>query len=150
MYLQCMFRSSVWRPSVLFCKVFTRVGGWCRWISGMLICMCQYTCSTGGTFVCSPECGGGGGLIVYQCKVLNSYWLSHHHPASLPNSRPPVAAHLDLLECLMYPWINDIFYAQAPLGQVSSAHDLSLCCYLTPGYVVNLTKFSLIPSLVHR
>ncbi len=42
--------SSTWKPSPLFCRVFTKVGGWCRWIPRTPICMCRYTPVTGAIF----------------------------------------------------------------------------------------------------
>ncbi len=37
-------------PSFLFCRVFIRVGGWCRWISRMPIFMYRFTPVIGGIF----------------------------------------------------------------------------------------------------
>ncbi len=37
-----MFERTVWRPSTLLFRPFTRVGGRCCWISRMPICMCRF------------------------------------------------------------------------------------------------------------
>ncbi len=60
----------------------------------------------------------------------------------------PVAAHLHLQGCLMYPYIDNIFHAQAPPHQAARTHDISLHCHLILGFVINLTKSVLVPSQV--
>ncbi len=60
----------------------------------------------------------------------------------------PVAAHLHMQGCLMYPYIDDIFHAQASFLQACRTHNISLCCHFTLGFIVNLTKSALVPSQV--
>ncbi len=85
----------------------------------------------------------GGDLVVYQWKVLPFHCLR-----VFTKLLDPVAAHLHLQGCLMYPYIDDIFHAKASLRQVPHALNLSLRCHFTLGFIVNLTKSALIPSQV--
>ncbi len=91
--------------------------------------------------VCSQE---EGDLIVYQWNVL---------PFDLATASrvftklmPPVAAHLHLQECLMYPYMDGICHAQAPQHQMCQTHDFSLRSHFFLEFVINLMKSALIPS----
>ncbi len=87
-----------------------------------------------------------GVLTVYQWRVLPFGLASA--PRVFTKLLAPVAAHLHLQGCLMYPYIDDIFHAQASPHQVARTRDLSLRCHLVLGFVINLTKSALVPSQV--
>ena len=87
-----------------------------------------------------------GALTVYQWKVLPFGLASA--PRVFTKILAPVAAHLHLQGCLMYPYIDDIFHAQASQHQVAQTRDISLRCHLLLGFVINVTKSALVPSQV--
>ncbi len=74
-----------------------------------------------------------GKLIVYQWKVL-PFGLATA-PRFFTKLLASLAAHLHLQGCLMYPYIDDIFHAQASINQTSRTHDLSLLCHFKLGFV---------------
>ncbi len=83
-----------------------------------------------------------GELIVYQWKVL-PFGLATA-PRVFTKLLAPLAAHLNLQGCLMNPYINDIFHAQASAKQVAHICDLSLRCHFR--FIINLQKSALILS----
>ncbi len=87
-----------------------------------------------------------GELIVYQWKVL-PFGLATA-PRVFTKLVTPVATHLHLQGCLMYPYINNIFHAQASVNQADSTGDPSLRCHFRLGFITNLQKSALIPSQV--
>ncbi len=48
----------------------------------------------------------------------------------------------------MYPYIDDIFHAQASASQTARTRDISLCSHFRLGFVINLKKSALVPSQV--
>ena len=79
-----------------------------------------------------------GDLIIYQWKVLPFDLATT--PRVFTNLLAPVAAPLQLSGCLMYPYIDNIFYDQVSFCQVCRAHDISLCCHFILGFIVNLAE----------
>ncbi len=45
----------------------------------------------------------------------------------------------------MYPYIGDIFHAQASASQTARTHDISLHCHFKLGFIINLKKSALVP-----
>ncbi len=78
-----------------------------------------------------------GQLIVYQWKVF-PFGLATA-PRVFAKLLAPVVAHLHMQECLMYPYIDNIFHAQVSFLQA---------CHLTLGFIVNFAKSALVPSRV--
>ncbi len=87
-----------------------------------------------------------GELIVYQWKVL-PFGLATA-PRVFTKILAPVAAHLHMQGCLMYPYIDDIFHAEASFLQACRTRDTSLRCHFMLGFIVNLAKSALVPSQV--
>ena len=125
-----VFRSSVWRPSILLFRVYIRVGGWCCWISRMSTCMCWFIHLIGGIF--GLEFGGEAHCLLME---RSPHWLSHcpHdlHPA--PGTYIPVVAHLHLQGILAHPHIDKIFHAQASFPLACRTHDINLHCHFALG-----------------
>ena len=48
----------------------------------------------------------------------------------------------------MYPYIDDIFHAQASANQTARTRDISLHCHFKLGFIINLKKSALVPSQV--
>ncbi len=48
----------------------------------------------------------------------------------------------------MYPYINDIFHAQASTNQRVGTCDISLRCHFKLGFIINPKKSALVPSQV--
>ncbi len=48
----------------------------------------------------------------------------------------------------MYPYIDDIFHAQASANQSARTRDISLRCHFKLGFIINLKKSALVPSQV--
>ncbi len=83
---------------------------------------------------------------MYQWKVL-PFGLATA-PRVFTKLLAPLAAHLHLQGCLMDPYINDIFHAQASVNQTARTHDFSLHCHFKLGFVINLKKSALVASQV--
>ncbi len=125
-------------------RVFTKVGGWCRWISMIPFACADSFVPLALPPVCSQESGG------------RSHWLSMEGSpvalATLPRVftklLAPVVAYLHLQGCLIYSYIDDIFHAQTSFHQACCTHDISLRYHFMLGFTLNLKKPSLIPSQV--
>ncbi len=89
--------------------------------------------------VCSQEPGRGRHCLSMEGSP---FWLSHCQLLA------PLAAHLHLQGCLMYPYIDDIFHAQASTSQTARTRDISLHCHFKVSFIINLKKSALVPSQV--
>ncbi len=89
-----------------------------------------------------------GELIVYQWKVLPFGLATAPRVFTKLMAPLAAAAHLHLQGCLMYPYIDDIFHAQASASQTARTHNLSLRCHFKMGFVINVKKSALVPSQV--
>ncbi len=87
-----------------------------------------------------------GEFIVYQCKVL-PFGLATA-PRVFTKLLAPLAAHLHLQGCLMYPYIDNIFHTQASASHTACTRDISLSCHFKLGFIINLKKSGLVPSQV--
>ncbi len=87
-----------------------------------------------------------GELIVYRWKVL-PFGLATA-PRIFTKLLTPLAAHLHLQGCLIYPYINDLFHAQASANQTARTRNISLRCHFKLGFIINHTKSALVPSQV--
>ncbi len=94
--------------------------------------------------VCSQEHSGRTHCLPMEGT---SFWLSHC-PRVFTKILAPVAVHLHMQGCLMYPYTDQIFHAQASFLQACRTPNISLRCHFTLGFIVNLAKLALIPCQV--
>ncbi len=105
--------------------------------------MYQSTPVTGGIFGLASGTLQGRSLFINGRFSILAYLLP---PKFYSKLLAAVAEHLHLHGCLMYPYVDDIFHAQASANQAARTCDCSLCCYFMLGFIINLQKSSLVPS----
>ncbi len=114
-----LLQSSTWRPSPLFC----RFGGWCHWISEMLICIYRSTPVNGSIFGVPPRTQQGSWLYFNGRFSLLVYALPqsfYHTPGSC---RGPLAS-VGMYLVPVYN-IDDILHGQASANQVARTCNLT-------------------------
>ncbi len=79
-----------------------------------------------------------GLLIVYQCMVLLFELVAA--PRMFTETFFPLRVHLHMEGCVIFPYLDDSFHAQATLSQVPLTCDASLRLHFMVGFIVNLFK----------
>ncbi len=108
--------SSAWRLSSLFCRVFTKVGGWCCWTSSTPICMYWFTPATGHIFGLLPgTCQGAQCLLALLVFTQQSY--CHSTGIRHPSPTRPSSVKSDFSETAA--WTQTKFYGKLPIHHIS-------------------------------
>ncbi len=76
------------------------------------------------------------------------FWLNHCPQSFYQTLGSSSSTLLHLQGCLMYPYINNIFHAQASASQTACTRDISLHCHFKLGFIKNLNKSAFVPSQV--
>ncbi len=104
---------------------------------------CLFTCTNSSVpLVTSSVCPQQPVSLFINGK-FSLFTLSDTAPRMFTKLLGPVAAHLHLWGCLMYPYTDNIFHVRVSFHQVSHIGDISLCCHFKVGLCdihVNLSR----------